>query len=258
MSEGIGHDISLGLLLEAIIADGRGRPQARLDVAFLEDMPQPLSMVGPNPSEEIGLQLQSNRQPLGLGLAHPLLARMNLVTDPLQVLDVMTDFVSEYVSLREFSRRVESIRQFIEEHQVDVNSLIGRTVEGPDGRGGISAAGGRSILEEDQGRFPVLPACLSEEVRPDELGIAENSRYELLGFVVGWRGRRPALRGSGLLILLLDKIENLSGIGAEESRHEHDDQRADSTDRDPDGLDSPPVLNILAPGFVLPTHGCLT
>ncbi len=153
---------------------------------------------------------------------------------------------------------MESILQLLVKDQIDINPLIGRTVEGSDRRGGISAAGVYPLIEEDQLRFSVLPARLLEEVRPDDLGIAENRGYEILGFLVGRRGRRPALCGRGLLILLLEEIEDLSWIGAQESRDQHDNQRSDSTDGDSSRLDSPSILDVLAPGFVLPTHRCLT
>ena len=58
---GLGIDPAAGLLLEAVVADGGGRPQALLEVALLEHAPL-VGGVRPHAGEAVGLQLLAYRQ----------------------------------------------------------------------------------------------------------------------------------------------------------------------------------------------------
>ncbi len=71
------------------------------------------------------------------------------------------------------------------------------------------------------------------------------------GGVAGDGGAR--LVGRGLLVVL-EQIEHLPGIGAQKSGDEHDDQRADAAADGDAGGNASPVLNVVAPTSVLPAH----
>ena len=47
--------------------------EGRLDVAGLQDVPLLLDVVGPDAGEEVGLELEADRQLVGLGLVDPAL-----------------------------------------------------------------------------------------------------------------------------------------------------------------------------------------
>lgn len=61
MGEGFRSDMTLGLLLQSVVADrGRGR-QAFLDVASLQDLPRPVGKMSPDASQAIRLQFDPDR-----------------------------------------------------------------------------------------------------------------------------------------------------------------------------------------------------
>ena len=68
MGEGIRDDSALALALQAVVADGGGRVQRFLDVAGLDDVTL-LGVIGPDAGEAIGLELDPDRQRIGLALA---------------------------------------------------------------------------------------------------------------------------------------------------------------------------------------------
>ena len=60
MRERVRYDMPLSLLLEAVIADGRGRLQCCLHIAGLDKIPFRLSVMSPDPREAIRLELNSD------------------------------------------------------------------------------------------------------------------------------------------------------------------------------------------------------
>ena len=92
---GLGGDVALRLLLDHVVADGRGRAQALLHVARLEDL---LVEVAVDAGEAVGLQLEADRVRVRLLLrARAPLRRLHLVGDAEQVLDVVADLVGDDV-----------------------------------------------------------------------------------------------------------------------------------------------------------------
>src|SRR5262245_20029751 len=79
--EGIRHDVTLRLLLDAIVADGACRVERALDVARLEDVLGFLRLVGPDAGEAVGLQFDADLNGVSLPLAHPLPHRVDLIHD---------------------------------------------------------------------------------------------------------------------------------------------------------------------------------
>ena len=62
MREAVGHDITLRLLLQGIVADRGGGVKRVLDIALLEDLEALIGICGPDAGEAIGLQLDADAQ----------------------------------------------------------------------------------------------------------------------------------------------------------------------------------------------------
>src|SRR5207249_7537121 len=60
VSEGLGHDIPLRLLLDVVVANGAGGVEGFFDVAGLKDVAHGLGVMGPDASEEVGLKFQAH------------------------------------------------------------------------------------------------------------------------------------------------------------------------------------------------------
>jgi hypothetical protein len=109
VSERFGNDLALRLVLQAIVPNCRRRGERLFGFAGLEDLLHAVGAMTPDAGEAVGLQFESHRQRIGCGaVAATLLRREHLVGDAEQVLHVMTDFVSDHISLREFAGGVEA------------------------------------------------------------------------------------------------------------------------------------------------------
>src|SRR5690606_3364790 len=62
VGEALRRDAALGLFLQAIVADRRGRRQRRFEVALLEDLAAAVRMMRPDAGEAVGLQLHAHRE----------------------------------------------------------------------------------------------------------------------------------------------------------------------------------------------------
>ena len=103
--------------------------QAFFDVALIEHF-LPRGEVSPYAGETIGLQFEPTERQLACAFEACCWAR-NLLVDAEHVLDVMADFVSHHVRLREVARRAEALVQFAEKRKVEVDLAVGGTVERP-------------------------------------------------------------------------------------------------------------------------------
>src|SRR5262245_815142 len=63
VGERVGHDIPLSLALQPVVADRRRGTERRLDVAGFEDLAALLGMVQPDAGQEVGLELDPDREP---------------------------------------------------------------------------------------------------------------------------------------------------------------------------------------------------
>ena len=122
MSEGLGAYAAGGHFLQAIVAHGGCGAERGFHVAFFEQAAL-LRRVRPDAREAIGLQFEFYGERiyfariLFLKLAH-------FSFDPGELLNVVAEFVSENVGLRELAGRAEAAIQFIEETQVDVDFFV--------------------------------------------------------------------------------------------------------------------------------------
>src|SRR5262245_34624557 len=183
MGEGVGHDIALRLLLDAIVADGARRPERILDVARLNDVLTFLSSIGPDAGEAIGLKLHAHLERVGLRLPHALLERFDLIRDAEKLLHVMTDLMRNHVSLRHVSRRAEAVLEVLVEIEVDIDLLVIGAIERTHLRHTDPASGTDAAAEQDECGIAIALPIAAEEVAPDVLGIGENDGHELLEIV---------------------------------------------------------------------------
>ena len=130
--EALRHHVPLRLFLKPVVADGGRRAQPFFDVPFIEPVAAG-GVIAPDAGVAVGLQFLANgeRVALGFGRAGPHL--VHAARHPGQRLDVMADLVGDDVGLGEVSWRAEALIQLAEEREVDVELVITRTVERPDG-----------------------------------------------------------------------------------------------------------------------------
>ncbi len=102
-------------------------PHALLDVALLQQLLA--RVVAPHAGEAVGLQLLQHRQPVALDLAGALTGRLHPLRQAEQRLQVVADLVRDDVGLGEVAGGAELLVEFAEEAEVDVELLIGGTVE---------------------------------------------------------------------------------------------------------------------------------
>ena len=134
MGKGFGHDVPPRHLLDPVVTNGRRGVEAFFDIAAFEDAPLCGGMT-PNTRETVGLQLHEYRELVGLTGTRALsLAHLVLYAE--KRLDVVSDLVCDDVGLREVSRRAATSPELIEEAQIEIDLLVGRTVE-RSGRGSV-------------------------------------------------------------------------------------------------------------------------
>src|SRR2546422_4660905 len=119
----LGHDTTLRLLLDAIVADGRrGVERLRdLRVRGLYEVSGVGGVLRPDPRKAVGLELETN----GLRVRARLQQEVELV------LDVVAVLVGHDISLRERpALRAEALGQILEEAQVEIDLLVIGAIEG--------------------------------------------------------------------------------------------------------------------------------
>src|SRR4029079_5153603 len=131
---------------------------------------------------------------------------------------MMLDFVRDHVGLREVSGRAEALLQVAVEAQVDVDAVVIRAVERPDGRLREAASRPYRIAEQNELRLFVGLAVAVEQSVPGLFGVRQDHGYELAE-LVGGRG------GILLRALLVDAhggtaalVEKNARVDAEEHR----------------------------------------
>ena len=174
------------MLLDTIVADGRGGAEPFLDVARLENVPL-FRRPAPDPREAIGLQLQPHRQRVRL-IRIGLLQLAHLVRDAEDLLHVVADLVGDHIGLREVAGSPEAPPQFLVEAKIDVDLLVGRAIERAHRALGEAATRTNGVREQHQLGVAVLMAGGGQQFVPHRLGIVEHERHELHHLVVGGRG----------------------------------------------------------------------
>ena len=120
--EAVGHDAARGLLLQAVVADGRGGLERLLKVARLEN-PALFHEMAPDAREAVGLKLHLDLKGVGLLLRHALLERLNLLGNAEHGLHMVPDFVGEDVSERKVAAPAELLLHVVIEAQLKLPCL---------------------------------------------------------------------------------------------------------------------------------------
>src|SRR5262245_49607991 len=188
MRKGVGHDIALRLLLDAIVADGARRPERILDVARLDDVLTFLGAIGPDAGETIGLKLHAHLQGIGLCLPHALFERFDLIGDAEKLLHVMADLMRNDVGLRHVSWRAEAVLEVLVEVEVDIDLLVEGAIKGTHLRHADSASGTRSAAEQHERGIAIALPITGEEISPNVFGVGQNHGHEFLEILFA---RRP-------------------------------------------------------------------
>src|SRR5271165_721793 len=164
--------------LQSIVSDGCRRLQACLHVARIDD----LALFGgfrPNSGEAIGLEFQPHRERVDLR-AVPFLRLAHLRFDAENLLHVVTEFMGDHVGLRKFARRSETLGQFVEESEIEIDFLVAGTIERPGSLIGRPTSGRIGVAEQDQFGVTVAEVgLLRQKCFPGMLHVVENKRYKL-------------------------------------------------------------------------------
>ena len=194
MGERFGDDVAPSPSLHAIVADGGGGIESLLEVARLEQAPG-LSLVPPDAGQTVGLQLEVDRESVGVDRRRSATLALDLGRDPEEVLDMMAHLVGDDVGLGEIPGGAEATLELGEEREVEVDPAIRRTVEGTD-RGGVEAARRcHGVGEQDERRLLVATSETRQGCAPGVLRVGEDDRDEIGPFVA----RCPGLDRCGRL-----------------------------------------------------------
>jgi hypothetical protein len=99
VGECVGHHVTLGTSLQAIISDGCSRLKGSLDITRFDELPLCLGAVGPDAGKAIRLQLHSDLQGIRLSLVHSALRFLHLGEYPKLVLNMVANLVGDHISL---------------------------------------------------------------------------------------------------------------------------------------------------------------
>ncbi len=144
--------------------------------------------VGPDAGEAVGLQLEPDREVVGVCRARGLLA-LDVVHDAEQVLHVVPELVGDHVGLSEVAGRGEPRAEVAEEPEIEIDLAVERAVERPRLRGADAATGPRGPVEEHEPRRLVLLARVREGRRPRALHVLHDEGGEVLELGVRVRPR---------------------------------------------------------------------
>src|ERR1051325_8405173 len=95
---------------------------------------------------------------------------------------MMTDFMCDYIRLREISRRTELFSQLFVKGKIDIDLLVIRTVERANRGAGNSTSRAYLVRKQDQRWFSILATILSKHVLPNVFRFREDHRDELFQF----------------------------------------------------------------------------
>ena len=113
MGKGVRDNMPLGSFLNPIVSDGAGSVQSLFDISSFQNPAGSMGLVSPDTGEAVRLELQPDRQFVGLGGTGPSFSVFHLLGDAQQGLDVMPHFVGHYVGLGEISLGLEARPQIL-------------------------------------------------------------------------------------------------------------------------------------------------
>ena len=108
MGKGVGCDVTAGLLLQAVVTNGTGRPEPFLEISRFQQLPSAIGVMRPDTSKTVCLQFQSNRRGIGFCLRHLTPGRLDLARYAQEILNMMSHLMSDDVGLGKVSRGAET------------------------------------------------------------------------------------------------------------------------------------------------------
>src|SRR6185503_4787232 len=213
----LGHDLTLGLLLDAVVADSGGGVERLRDlgVRWLLEVAGVRRVLRPNTREAIGLELDAD----GLRVRSGLQEQSELV------LHVVAVLVRDDISLGEGAAlRAEPRVQLLEEADVEVNLLVIGAIEGTHRSLREPARALRRTSEQHSLRGQIGLAAARELIAPVFLDAVDKADDAAIVSLVGVR--------AGLAFLHRWRAAHRRGcagvvgqrIHAEKERHDEDDQ----------------------------------
>src|SRR6185295_19237241 len=177
---------------------------------------------GPDARQAIGLQLQPDRERIGVRFGGATTSGVYLVHDAQQILHMVTDLVRDDVSAREVSGGLKAVGEFLEERKVEIDLAVARTIERSHCRLGEAAGRIDGAGIEDKFRVLVSRAERSKLFGPGILGVGEHHGNEILQLRLLRAGRRLRHIARGIA----------AEIALEQLRRIHAEQQGDNDDRD--------------------------
>src|SRR5215208_1981479 len=134
VGEGVRHHAALRTPLQSVVADRGCRLQRGVDVARLEEAVLLFSVVGPHAGEAVRLQFDAHLDLVGPPpRAWRLLRALRLLQNAEFILHVVADLMRDHIGLRKFAgfagTAAEALFDLPEEGSVQIDALIGRTIE---------------------------------------------------------------------------------------------------------------------------------
>src|SRR5215831_2342745 len=271
MRESVGHDITLRLPLQTIVANCRRGLQRRLHVARLERIPSLIRIIRPDAGETVGLQFDPHLDTVCLRFAPGgTLCGLSLWQNSKQILHVMTDLVRNHISFGKFATlaaaTAEPITHVTEERGIEINASVIRTVERPHGRLREAATTLNRAGVQSQPRHAVLLTAVLENFGPRVFGVPEDRGDEISHLVARLAG---LLRRWRLIRLLLmsaavhefGSADQYARINTECPTDQPEDDDSSNTEAAaPDrnthtaAAVTATILDVIAAAEIIPTH----
>jgi hypothetical protein len=163
----------------------------------------------------------------------------------------MANFVRDHVSSGKIAGRAESRAQFMKEGKVDIELLIGGTIEWPDGGASTAATRVYLISEQDERWFPILFARPAKDIAPGIFGFGEDNRDKLLEFLFfGIRRSRTLNR----VVAVWQLPEQLTWICSKQQRDYQDCDTAETTERNLPARHAATIFDVFTLPSIFPLH----
>lgn len=246
-------DVTATAFLQRVVADGSRGRHGLFDVSVFDDAVFFFRMVQHHSGKEVRLQFQANRILVVFDLGNLLTNLIELIGVAKQVLNVVTDFVSDHVGLSEIPRCTELASQLAEEGCVEINFFIGRAIERSRAAAGHAASTVDLVFEQNQRWFFVVAARLCEQIRPNVFRICENGADKFAG--LDFLGRQfDFAAGTGRSGLLGGLLQELLWVAAEQTDDDRDHDHADSATNDSATAAGSTIFHIVTLSSSTPTH----
>lgn len=267
MGEGVLDDLTAGLALEGVVADGLGGAHGFFDIAFFEKWLSlgcahaVVGMMGPDAGEEVGLEFEADGEAVVFDIRDASFLFVDVIGTAEEFLDVMTDLMGDDVGVGEVSTGFELTLHLPEKGGVEVDGFFGGEVEGAHAGIGDSAGAhaGHAIVVDHFGDA-VLLATVFKDLGPFLFGGAFDGADEFVDFrLLGGLGFLGGLSGLALGDAA-HALEEFGGVDLEDKDGDegHDDHAESSAHGDRASASSAAAataFHVLASSEFLPAHG---